>query len=49
MVASLEALRPGDVVLVPGGRRAGYAVVVEADGAPGLEGPRPTVLTVDRR
>jgi ATP-dependent RNA helicase HelY len=49
--ASLEELRPGDVINVPAGRRAGLAVVID----PGLgrdagaEGPRPTVLTLDRQ
>jgi len=49
--ASLEKLRPGDVINVPAGRRAGLAVVLD----PGLgresaaEGPRPTVLTTDRQ
>jgi ATP-dependent RNA helicase HelY len=44
---SLAALRPGDVVSVPTGRRAGLAVVLD----PGLEQPgepRPLVLTEDR-
>jgi ATP-dependent RNA helicase HelY len=44
---SLRALRPGDVIAVPGGRRAGLAVVldpgVDADGD-----PRPLVLNEDR-
>jgi ATP-dependent RNA helicase HelY len=44
---SLRALRPGDVIAVPGGRRSGLAVVldpgVEADGD-----PRPLVLSEDR-
>ena len=47
--ASLEGLRPGDVIRVPGGRRAGLAVVLDPGRAAGLEGPRPTVLTVDRQ
>jgi len=44
---SLRALKPGDVVAVPSGRRAGLAVVLD----PGLvhDGdPRPLVLTEDR-
>ncbi len=44
---ALRALRPGDVIAVPGGRRAGLAVVLD----PGLAGgdePRPLVLTEDR-
>jgi ATP-dependent RNA helicase HelY len=47
--ASLEALRPGDVIRVPTGRRAGLAVVLDAGLDGGLEGPRPTVLTADRQ
>ncbi|HEX8497287.1 MAG TPA: DEAD/DEAH box helicase [Actinomycetales bacterium] len=46
---SLEKLRVGDVIAVPAGRRAGYAVVLEPDSAVGLDGPRPTVLTADRQ
>jgi ATP-dependent RNA helicase HelY len=44
---SLRSLRPGDVIAVPGGRRAGLAVVLD----PGLDAaadPRPLVLTEDR-
>ena len=47
--ASLERLRPGDVIRVPSGRRAGLAVVLDAGVAGGLDGPRPTVLTSDRQ
>jgi ATP-dependent RNA helicase HelY len=46
--ASLAVLKPGDVVMVPTGRRSGVAVVID----PGLsekEEPRPTVLTLDRQ
>ena len=46
--ASLEALKPGDVIVVTRGRRPGVAVVID----PGLherDEPRPTVLTVDRQ
>jgi ATP-dependent RNA helicase HelY len=39
--ASLDKLRPGDVIRVPGGRRAGLAVVVDPSG--------PVVVTVDRQ
>src|SRR5215213_6425525 len=46
---SLEQLRTGDVIRVPGGRRAGYAVVVEPDRTAGLDGPRPSVLGIDRQ
>jgi ATP-dependent RNA helicase HelY len=47
-VKSLEQLRPGDVVRVPSGRRAGLAVVLD----PGLstnEDPRPFVLLEDKQ
>ncbi|MFL6101688.1 MAG: DEAD/DEAH box helicase [Actinomycetales bacterium] len=47
--ASLETLRIGDVIRVPTGRRAGYAVVVVPDRTVGLDGPRPTLLTADRQ
>ncbi|WP_205472307.1 RNA helicase [Nocardioides sp. SYSU D00038] len=46
-VASLEALRPGDVIMVPTGKFAGYAVVVDPGSSP--EGPRPYVVTADRQ
>ncbi|WP_326639242.1 DEAD/DEAH box helicase [Streptosporangium sp. NBC_01755] len=46
---SLEALKPGDIIRVPGGRRAGLAVVLD----PGLnsrgEGPSPLVLTIGKQ
>ena len=46
---SLERLRPGDVIRVPTGRRAGYAVVVAANrGAPGRPAS-PAVVTEDRQ
>ena len=44
---SLRGLKPGDVIAVPVGRRAGLAVVLD----PGIAGdadPRPLVLTEDR-
>jgi ATP-dependent RNA helicase HelY len=44
---SMRLLKPGDVISVPGGRRAGLAVVLD----PGLDGdadPRPLVLSEDR-
>ncbi|MGZ4582734.1 MAG: DEAD/DEAH box helicase, partial [Nocardioidaceae bacterium] len=47
--ASLEQLRPGDVIRIPSGRRAGLAVVLDPVIAAGLEGPRPTVLTAERQ
>ncbi|REF00972.1 DEAD/DEAH box helicase [Thermomonospora umbrina] len=47
-IRSLERLRPGDVIVVPSGRRAGLAVVLD----PGLgrrsDGPAPLVLTAQR-
>ena len=48
VAGSLAALRPGDVIVVPSGRRSGVAVVID----PGLhprDEPRPTVLTLDRQ
>ena len=55
---SLESLQPGDIIVVPAGKRAGVAVVLD----PGIpastagrqrqvtgDGPRPVVLTVDRQ
>ncbi|HSE07300.1 MAG TPA: DEAD/DEAH box helicase [Nocardioidaceae bacterium] len=49
VVASLEALRPGDVIEVPAGRYAGMAVVVDPGGRSEREGPRPYVVTADRQ
>jgi len=47
---SLERLRPGDVIHVPGGRRAGLAVVLDPGLTSGQDGgPRPTVLTAQRQ
>ena len=46
-VTSLRALKPGDVIAVPGGRRSGLAVVLD----PGIESdgdPHPLVLSEDR-
>ncbi len=45
---SLAALKPGDVIVIPSGRRSGVAVVID----PGLhdrDEPRPSVLTIDRQ
>ena len=47
--ASLEGLRPGDVLEVPTGRRHGFVVVVDPGRPGGFDGPRPTVLTTDRQ
>jgi ATP-dependent RNA helicase HelY len=44
---SLAALRPGDVIRVPSGRRQGLAVVLDP-GVTDLDDPRPLVLTEDR-
>jgi ATP-dependent RNA helicase HelY len=50
-IASMEALRRGDVVRVPGGRRPGWVVVLDpgVNGGNSLEGPRPSVLSVERQ
>ncbi|WFS14397.1 DEAD/DEAH box helicase [Rhodococcus aetherivorans] len=44
-VASLLALRRGDIVAIPGGRRTGLAVVLETD--TDVTDPRPLVVTAD--
>ncbi|HEX6877160.1 MAG TPA: DEAD/DEAH box helicase [Nocardioidaceae bacterium] len=49
VVASLEALKPGDVIEVPAGRYAGMAVVVDPGAPSDREGPRPYVVTADRQ
>jgi ATP-dependent RNA helicase HelY len=46
-VASLKELKPGDVIMVPTGKFAGWAVVVDPGWSP--EGPRPYVVTSDRQ
>ncbi len=48
IVASLEALRPGDVIDVPAGRFSGMAVVVDPGVRSDRDGPRPYVVTADR-
>lgn len=48
-VQSLERLRPGDVIRVPAGRRAGLAVVLDPGFSAGRDDPRPTVLTAERQ
>jgi ATP-dependent RNA helicase HelY len=45
---SLSTLRAGDVIRVPAGRRSGVAVVLDP-GVDDADGPRPTVLTADRK
>ncbi|HEX7188324.1 MAG TPA: DEAD/DEAH box helicase [Actinomycetes bacterium] len=47
--ASLERLRPGDVIHVPAGRRGGLVVVLDPGLNGGADGPRPTVLTAERQ
>ncbi|UYM05062.1 DEAD/DEAH box helicase [Solicola gregarius] len=47
-VDSLNSLKPGDVIDVPGGRWAGLAVVVDPGTYSDPSGPRPLVLTLDR-
>ena len=44
---ALAALRPGDVIRVPSGRRQGLAVVIDA-GITDLADPRPLVVTEDK-
>ncbi len=45
----LIALRPGDIVRVPSGRSQGWVVVLDNGRASTQEGPRPTVMTMDRQ
>ncbi|GAA4364708.1 DEAD/DEAH box helicase [Nocardioides caricicola] len=44
---SLRHLKPGDVIQVPTGKFAGYAVVIDPAWSP--DGPRPYVVTADRQ
>ncbi|MCW2765377.1 MAG: hypothetical protein JWO11_1336 [Nocardioides sp.] len=46
-MASLSKLRPGDVIEVPTGKFAGFAVVIDPGWSP--QGPRPYVVTADRQ
>src|SRR5690606_32089740 len=46
---SLANLRRGDVLLIPAGRRPGHAVVIDQGAIQEFDGPRPTVLMVDRQ
>ncbi len=48
-IEALEKLRRGDVIKVQAGRRPGFAVVVEPGVPSGADGPRPTVLTLERQ
>jgi ATP-dependent RNA helicase HelY len=47
VIASLAQLHRGDVIRVPGGKFAGYAVVLDRGTSP--DGPRPQVLTAERQ
>jgi ATP-dependent RNA helicase HelY len=49
VLASLESLRPGDVIEVPAGRFSGMAVVIDPGMKSDRDGPRPYVLTADRQ
>jgi len=44
---SLEKLRTGDVIRLPGGRRSGYAIVIAGNSGGKRESASPTVLTSD--
>ena len=46
---SLERLKPGDVIVVPNGRWAGVALVLEPGAAKRVDDPSPLVLTVNRQ
>ncbi|HYU85784.1 MAG TPA: RNA helicase, partial [Kribbellaceae bacterium] len=46
---ALESLRIGDIIRIPAGRSAGVALVLDPGMKSEREGPRPTVLTVDRQ
>ena len=48
IVRSLEDLRPGDVIAVPTGKYAGWAVVIDPGTRSDRHEPRPYVLTEDR-
>ncbi len=48
IVASLEALRPGDIIEVPTGKFAGFAVVIDPGTPSDRTDPRPYVVTHDR-
>jgi ATP-dependent RNA helicase HelY len=47
--AALEKLKPGDVVRIPAGRRAGLAIVLDPGLQAGTEDARPVVLTEERQ
>ncbi len=45
---SLSKLKPGDIIMVPAGKFAGFAVILDPGVGAGVE-PRPYVLTADRQ
>ncbi|PFG33151.1 DEAD/DEAH box helicase [Sanguibacter antarcticus] len=49
VVSALSRLRRGEVIEIPSGRRAGYAVVLDPGQDSGFDGPRPTILTSERQ
>jgi ATP-dependent RNA helicase HelY len=46
---TLRALKPGDVIVIPAGKRAGPAVVLDTGFGGDEADPRPLVLTTDRQ
>ncbi len=49
-IESLAQLKPGDVIMVPSGKFAGFAVVVDPGWSPSEDGgPRPYVVTAERQ
>jgi len=48
-IASVEKLRPGDIISVPGGRRAGIVVVLQPGKSAAGGGPQPLVMTAGRQ
>jgi ATP-dependent RNA helicase HelY len=48
-ITSVEKLRPGDIIDVPGGRQAGVAVVLQPGGGGSDGRPLPLVLTANRQ
>ncbi|KAA1419884.1 DEAD/DEAH box helicase [Mumia zhuanghuii] len=48
VAASLSKLRPGDVISIPAGKWAGWAVVLDPGTTQDRSAPRPYVLTADR-
>jgi len=48
IVDSMESLRPGDVIEVPTGKYAGFALVIDPGTRSDRDDPRPYVLTEDR-